>query len=280
MDSREKFIKAYTRFLIASGDKGFTAESAEQEAQRVADMIDCDEYMGAAESEYCQLCANDSDVRRAYGAEKDDDIQITAKEPANSAAYAYAKTDVAKDTDDGTVILPIAVPVCKRCRKNHLIVQYVPTVICVLVVALTLIITNVSSVKSTLYAANLFVPPTMRPFFIFAVVTAIAVIGCAALRKYLIQLYSAQTVFNPLNIKRMSFLSDGEWEKLYKNRSFKMMFDREKPDYLVSDEPCCGCDHDAQTEEQSETHTDDCCCCDHSDEVKVESPEDGQNPDE
>ena len=249
--SKEKFIKAYTRFLAESGDKKYSdCAAAEAEAIRVAELIDCDEYMGAAESEYCQLCANDADVKEAS---------------------CVAKTDVAKDADDNTVILPIAVPCCKRCRRNHLIVQYLPTVISVVLIAIALIITNIHPVRDSLFNAKLFVPPTMRPFFIFAVVTAVAVILSSALKKYLKQRYSAQTVFDPLKIKRMSFLSEGEWERLYKNRQFNMMFDKEMPDYLTEDRHC---ECSECCEEHAPEQTCDCC-----DDEKAPYTPDGEKQD-
>lgn len=237
-NNKNRFKKRYIKFLKSSNERGLDDAILESEAEKAAALIDCDAYIEAQDSEWCQLCADDSDVMHASG---------------------YALTDVGHTMEQNRktaiaglkngIILPIAVPVCERCRARHRIIQYLPTFSCIAVVVLALILTNLPSVRQKLYEANLFVPVTMRPFFLFAVITAVAVIINAALRRYLIESFSGKTVFSPLKIKRLHSLAENGWKKLYKNRQFKFMFEKNRPAYTYDDE--CDC-HECHSEPQAD----------------------------
>lgn len=246
MNSKQEFITMYERFLMSANDSRITPEFAHEEAVRVSEMIDTDAYMTASTSEFCQLCADDSDVRTKNGYGLTDFGNV---EPKNGRSIKLGGERT------GTV-LPLSIPVCKRCRRNYILVQNLPTAISVIVTALTLILVNLPSVKQSLYDGNLFVPPVMRPFFVFAVVTAITVILCAALRRVLIEKLSAKTFFNILEIKTLPFLSKGGWMRLYGNKHFsQVLFAPQKPAYMQFErhgENCvCGCE-DKETDSKSE----------------------------
>lgn len=237
-DARNIFKERYKRFLKSSRER-ISAEDLEREAEQAAELCDCDAYVDATDAKTCCMCADDGDVMPADG---------------------YILTDVAHETEavrdrkiagmESGIILPIVVPVCKKCRKRHIIVQYVPTLINVAVVALALFLTTNSAVKQKLFEANLFVPAVMRPFFLFAVITAVTVVLCSALRRFLIETYSTKTIFNPLKIKRLHFLEENGWQRLYRNRQFKFMFEKKLPEYMRDECGCAECCHE-------EPHTDD-----------------------
>ncbi|MBQ9950489.1 MAG: hypothetical protein IJO93_07215 [Clostridia bacterium] len=253
MNSKQEFITMYERFLMSANDSRITPEFAHSEAVRVSEMIDTDDYMTASLSGFCQLCADDSDVRtkNIYGLT---DFGNVEPKTERSIKLGGERT--------GTV-LPISIPVCKRCRRNYLLVQNLPTLISVTVIALALLFVNLPSVKQSLYDGNLFVPPVMRPFFVFALVTAITVILCAALRRVLIEKLSAKTLFNILEIKTLPFLSKGGWMRLYGNKHFsQVLFAPQKPAYMQFErhDENCECEEkeaDSDLQETSEDSTSD-----------------------
>ena len=251
MDNKKNIFKAwYKAFLLNADSKHINAECAQAEADRVADMVDAETLVDMANGEYCRFCADDGDVKSAdcYGLT---DLGNNQPEEERKIKIGGSKT--------GTV-LPIVLPACKRCRRNYLLVQNLPTAISTAIIAATLIIVNIPAVKNKIYEGNLFVPTTMRPFFIFAVVTAICVLLCAALRRLLIEKLSEKTVFNIMDIKRLAFLREGGWFRLYNNKHFsQILFSDEKPQYMQN----CECD---------EEHCADCCDteCDMSYEKTVE----------
>ena len=223
MDKREKFKNWYVGFLLGSGN--VSKGQAMAEAERVADMVDCAAITDVAESDCCQLCANDEKPNAAecYGL-----TDLGNSEPQK-------RNEKLAGQKSGTV-LPLTVPVCKKCKRNIVSVQIIPTLISMIIVVATLISVNITNVKQKLFASNLFVPANMRPFFVFAVITSLSILLSAVLRRIMIAKLSKKTKFNVLDIKALGSLREKGWFRLYGNKHFsQILFSDTVADYMCED---------------------------------------------
>lgn len=225
MNNIEKFDKWYRRFLKLA-DPTISDELTAKEAQRVSGMIPVDAICNVAESNKCKFCADE--------------------ENANVAEY-YGLTDLGhetpKDRTEKVVgmksgsVLPLAVRCCKKCRRNFLVAQYLPTLLGLVIVIATLIIVQLPAVKADILSSDFIVPPLMRSFCIFVVVLALTVLACAVLRRLLIEKLSSKTAFSIFDVDGLRVLKPIGWFPLYKNKHFsQVMFTKKRPKYMNLDE--------------------------------------------
>lgn len=223
-DNNVIFTKWYKSFL-KSTNESISDEFADAETELVKEHVDCNAYVEATNADKCLFCADEN---------------------ALNGVDFYALTDVGRERDElGTEkiggrkdahILPLCLPMCKTCRRNYFLVHTMPTLICTVLIVAALIVSNLNAVKEIMYKADIFVPVTMRPFFFFVVVTALTILICALLRKYLSQELSKKTTFSPLKVKGLEFLGENGWKMLYRNRQYKAVFTRNRPEYMCGEE--------------------------------------------
>lgn len=220
-ENNTEFKKWYSRFLLSSGDSKMTAEEAVKEAENTKKLLsDEDIFSECIKSSSCKFCKNDSDVKRAEGYGLTD---IGIDSPAERENGIYG--------GKGGTVLPLVIPMCKKCRRNYIIVQYLPTIICFLIVLAALLITTNLNVQKSIFESESFVPMVMRPFVIFAVVTAIAILLDALIRRLLIK--SLPTRFNVFEIPEFMGLKQEGWFRLHGNKHFcQVMFSEDLPEYM------------------------------------------------
>lgn len=242
-NNRERFKKRYENFL-REGKLHKTEDALENEVRFVSETVPADVLCDIAEGDYCKLCACDSDVRKAscYGM-----TDLGHEQPAEQSTSKF-----------GTV-LPITVRVCKRCRRNYRLVQYLPTAVGMLIAVAALIIICMPSVNDKILEADFVVPVLMRPFCIFAITLALAILLCTGMRRLLIEKLSKKTVFNIFDVRGMEVLKETGWKKLYQNKHFsEILFSDYAPCYMRSEQTdtcvhgdCC---HECECErEEDET---------------------------
>lgn len=216
-------------------DSKLALEDAQAEAQRVYEQADTDAVIELAESENCVLCADETDIREkdCYGYT---DIASAMPESRESNVCGLKS---------GTV-LPLALPACKRCRNNFYVVQFLPTAISTILVALALFLLSREGTKAKLSSMNIPVPYQMRGFCLFVIILALAMLLCAGLRRSLASKLGKKTHFHVFKLEKLLPLKEKGWFKLYENKHCsQVVFSNNAPSYnTVDDEKehceCCG----------------------------------------
>ncbi len=130
------------------------------------------------------------------------------KGEGKNSTECYAKLDLAKDDPDGDwtmplsgkkrlsvkgagMLLPIQMSCCKSCRTKFRVIEFLPTVMALLLVAVGLVVVTSDSVHEALYAVG-----AWAPFMAFALTVIIAVLFDSLLRYALMKVFSKTTIMH------------------------------------------------------------------------------------
>ena len=254
-DRKTKFKAWYKRFLMQTERLGIDDKTAESEAENAYSLIPEDAECDISDSKYCKLCKDDSDVREA---------SLYATGDIGCAEPKERPKEVFKGKGGTTV--PVTMHICKRCRRNYLLAQYVPTAFCAIIITATLILVCNRNVRDLIFSGHTsFVPPVMRPFFIFAIVTAVTVFLGALIK--MLMLKKLKTRFDIFEVSELSPIKKNGWFQLNTGKNMTSLFFSEaKPGYLCESESL---DCPENTEEASDESKDTEC------EASGESSTDG-----
>ncbi len=204
---------------------GIDEQTAENEAENAFSLIPEDAECDMSDSKYCKLCKDDSDVREA---------SLYATGDIGCAEPKERPKEVFKGKAGTTV--PVTMRICKRCRRNYLLAQYVPTAFCAIIITATLILVCSRNVRELIFLGRTsFVPPVMRPFFVFGIVVAITIFLGALIKKLMLK--KLKTRFDIFEVTELSPFKKNGWFQLNTGKNMtSLFFSAAKPEYLCENE--------------------------------------------
>lgn len=167
-------------------------------------------------SRECLLCRGEEKGERAFYAMTD--VMNPAPE-RKKRGFLGLRTGMTKG-----VILTLQVACCERCKRRFTLMQYVPTVISLLIALGVLIMLSVRAIYEV-FAHKLFA----LPLIVMLGMTAIAVIIGAIVRTLMANRFNKKTKLDVFEVEGMGALRDALWFELntYRGTS-KFVFSRER----------------------------------------------------
>lgn len=220
---RDGFKNSYKHYLLLESDK--IKDISEEELNRALD-TECESVLelmpeDGLDSLYsdstCKLCSDDGDVRYAE---------------------LYATTDLGHDRETqypgnlfGTkhgYALPVFISCCKRCRRNHRLVSFLPTVIGIFIAFIGFILMCTRSIREPLMAVF-----NALPLLVYLGIVGLSMLICALVRRFLLDKLGEKTLFNIFEIDKLRYMKAGGWVNLHdENNLSKLMFRNDLPEYM------------------------------------------------
>lgn len=166
----------------------------------------------------CLLCA-DSENRNT--AECYALTDLGHEEPIRNKKMLFSK----KTLEVRGAFLPIAISSCKRCRKNYMLVEFLPTSIGILITLAALILLGIRDIREPITR----VAPYL-PLLVFISAVGFSWLIAILVRRFLLEKKSAETQFDIFKIDRLRMLKLNGWFDLYNSKyTSHLIFKNEMP---------------------------------------------------
>ncbi|MDL2259168.1 hypothetical protein LJC42_08510 [Eubacteriales bacterium OttesenSCG-928-K08] len=177
----------------------------------------------------CQFCKREHPKQKAYFGL----VDLGHAEPKRTTRNVIGlkvKTQVGS-------ILPVQIGTCKDCRRNMLLLEYLPILIPILSGIVTLLLMMIPAIADSLERIA-----QIMPFAVFVGVVAISFIVSAMLKKRLRVKYEKETILDVFSIPLITQLRARGWFPLTRNGNVpRVVFSRKRMQHGV----CTGTPEDA-----------------------------------
>lgn len=164
----------------------------------------------------CALCTGEEKGERKYFALAD----LGHAEPKSREAGFLG---IKRATRAGS-ILPLQIASCKKCRRNFLLVEYLPTGIALVLAGGSLLALSIRSLRESLMAIS-----PMLPFLAFVLAVLVGLLAGMLLRGGLAKRFEKQTHMKIFEIPKLKEMLLNGWFPLNEGKQYtKLIFSRKR----------------------------------------------------